>query len=201
MDLQGKKYVRVEGWASIAAVYGCTPSIREVVEEERGIRAIADLRTHDGRTIATAEGFCGLDEPRWSNQPLYARRGMAQTRAVSRVCRTAFAFVVTLIDGGLETTPAEEMPTANPEPIKPIATVSRMPSADASSKPVERSQRTRIRYGKDKGKYLCDVSDLTWIHTAAKKWVDANDPKWADSNQQWLSAIEEELGRRNGSGA
>jgi hypothetical protein len=34
---------------------------------------------------------------------------MAQTRAMSRACRSAFGFVVTLMDAGLETTPAEEM--------------------------------------------------------------------------------------------
>lgn len=192
MELQGKKYVKVEGWASIAAVYGCTPSIREVIEEERGIRAIADLRTHAGQVIATAEGFCGLDEPRWAHQPMYARRGMAQTRAVSRVCRTAFAFVVTLI-GGLETTPAEEMPTGDAEPARPRIVASQ-PKADAA--PGERTPRTRVRYGRDKGKYLCEVDNLDWIHAAAKKAVDAGDPKWGDSNREWLAAVEEELARR-----
>lgn len=34
----------------------------------------------------------------------------AQTRAISRACRSAFAFVVTYMDAGLETTPAEEVP-------------------------------------------------------------------------------------------
>jgi hypothetical protein len=34
---------------------------------------------------------------------------MAQTRAISRVCRSAFAFVVVLIDSDLSTTPAEEI--------------------------------------------------------------------------------------------
>jgi hypothetical protein len=36
---------------------------------------------------------------------------MAQTRAISRACRSAFAFVVTMMDAGLETTPAEEVPS------------------------------------------------------------------------------------------
>jgi hypothetical protein len=35
---------------------------------------------------------------------------MAQTRAISRACRSAFAFIVTYMDAGLETTPAEEVP-------------------------------------------------------------------------------------------
>jgi RNase H-fold protein (predicted Holliday junction resolvase) len=33
---------------------------------------------------------------------------MAQTRAISRVCRSAFAHCVVLIDADLSTTPAEE---------------------------------------------------------------------------------------------
>jgi hypothetical protein len=35
---------------------------------------------------------------------------MAQTRAMSRAARSAFAHVVTLMDAGLATTPAEEVP-------------------------------------------------------------------------------------------
>jgi hypothetical protein len=35
---------------------------------------------------------------------------MAQTRAISRACRSAFAHVVVMMDAGLSTTPAEEVP-------------------------------------------------------------------------------------------
>jgi hypothetical protein len=63
-----------------------------------------------GSVIATAEGFLGTDEPVWAKRPEYAKRAMAQTRAISRACRSAFAHVVVLIGGGLETTPAEEVP-------------------------------------------------------------------------------------------
>src|SRR3546814_13737348 len=35
---------------------------------------------------------------------------MAQTRAISRACRSAFAHVVVMIDADLATTPAEEVP-------------------------------------------------------------------------------------------
>jgi hypothetical protein len=63
-----------------------------------------------GQVIATAEGFLGEDEPVWAKRPEYAKRAMAQTRAISRACRSAFAHVVVLIGSGLETTPAEEVP-------------------------------------------------------------------------------------------
>lgn len=108
--IQGRKYVRVEGWQSIAVAYGCVASARDVEAVSGGIRAIGEVRRmSDGAVIATAEGFVGDDEKTWASRPMYARRAMAQTRAVSRACRSAFAFVVTLIDGNLSTTPAEEM--------------------------------------------------------------------------------------------
>ena len=59
--------------------------------------------------LATAEGFVGDDEKTWASRNEFARRAMAQTRAISRACRSAFAFVVVMMDAGLETTPAEEM--------------------------------------------------------------------------------------------
>jgi hypothetical protein len=63
----------------------------------------------DGQTLSTAEGFVGDDEPLWAARPEYARRAMAQTRSISRACRSAFAHVVVMMQAGLETTPAEEM--------------------------------------------------------------------------------------------
>lgn len=108
--IQGKKYVCVEGWYAIAAAHGCLVSISKVEAVDGGIRAIAELRRmSDGLVLATAEGFVGEDERMWAGRPLYARRAMAQTRASSRVCRSAFAHVVVLIDRDLGTTPAEEM--------------------------------------------------------------------------------------------
>lgn len=193
VEIDGKRYVPVEGWATIAAAYACAPSIREVIEEDRGIRAVAELRRADGTVVASAEGFCGLDEPRWSNRPLYARRGMAQTRAISRVCRTAFAFVVTLMDAGLQTTPAEEIPRAGESSdivdVKPEV---------AGRTPPERTPATRVRFGKSKGKYLCeiDAKDLEWQLGAAQKSVDANDPKWESQNRAWLASVQAEVARR-----
>lgn len=201
MELQGKRYVKVEGWQSIAAAYGCIPSIREVVEEERGVRAIAELRRHDGAVLATAEGYCGLDEPRWATQPMYARRGMASTRAISRVCRSAFAFCVVLIDGNLSTTPAEEIPQGGDVvDVQPVAPRPSPPRQSASSAGPERSAKTRVRFGKSKGKFLCELEadDLAWQRAAAQKSVDANDPKWHNANVEWLSYVDAELKRRQG---
>lgn len=108
--IQGKRYVGVEGWQAIAIAHGCTASSRDVEAIEGGIRAVGEIRRMaDGIVIATAEGFLGDDETTWAKRPMFARRAMAQTRAISRACRSAFAHVVVMIDKELGTTPAEEM--------------------------------------------------------------------------------------------
>ena len=110
-NIQGRKYVRVEGWQSIANAFGCVASAKDVERTETGYRAIGSVRRMDtGAVICEAEGFVGDDERTWAKRDEYAKRAMAQTRAISRACRSAFAFVVTMMDAGLETTPAEEVP-------------------------------------------------------------------------------------------
>jgi hypothetical protein len=121
-NIQGKRYVSVEGWQAIAIAHGCAAGARDVEKVEGGVRAIGEVRRmSDGQVIAVAEGFVGEDEPTWyggknkwgkeqPKRPDYAIRAMAQTRAISRACRSAFAHVVVMIDAGLSTTPAEEVP-------------------------------------------------------------------------------------------
>lgn len=119
--IQGRKYVGVEGWQAIAIAHGCSAGSRDVESVPGGVRAIGEIRRmSDGVVIATAEGFVGEDEPTWyggpsrgktlPKRPDYAIRAMAQTRAISRACRSAFAHVVVLMNAGLATTPAEEVP-------------------------------------------------------------------------------------------
>lgn len=135
MEIQGRKYVKVEGWQAIAIAHGCTASARDVERVSGGVRAIGEIRRmSDGAVIAEAEGFVGEDEPTWyggtsrawkwgekrgekvwydkelPKRPDYAIRAMAQTRAISRACRSAFAHVVVMMNAGLSTTPAEEVP-------------------------------------------------------------------------------------------
>lgn len=115
MAIQGRKYVKVEGWQAIAVAHGCVASAEDVhrINDEgmSGFSAMGVIRRmSDGAEIARAEGFLGDDEAMWTRRPVYARRAMAQTRAISRACRSAFAHVVVLIDANLSTTPAEEVP-------------------------------------------------------------------------------------------
>ncbi len=135
MEIQRRKYVKVEGWQAIAIAHGCTAGARDVERIDGGVRAIGEIRRmSDGALLAQAEGFVGEDEAVWfggeaegwewgqkrgekvkvikhyPKRPDYAIRAMAQTRAISRACRSAFAHVVVMIDAGLSTTPAEEIP-------------------------------------------------------------------------------------------
>jgi hypothetical protein len=149
MNIQGRKYVKVEGWQAIAIAHGCTGSARSVERVEGGVRAIGEVRRmSDGAVIAEAEGFVGEDEPTWfggevenkwgkktlQKRPDYAIRAMAQTRAISRACRSAFAHVVVMMNAGLSTTPAEEVPlegfSDGPRDVSP----SRNQSTDTSKR-------------------------------------------------------------------
>ncbi len=131
-----RRYVLVEGWMAIATAHGCMASCKLVEKVEDGFRAVAEIRRmRDGAVLCEAEGFVGKDETTWFGGPAevwskfknayvtvtkpkreeYAIRAMAQTRAVSRACRTAFAHVVVMMNENLSTTPAEEV--GEPEPM------------------------------------------------------------------------------------
>lgn len=118
-QIGAKRYVRVEGWQAIALAHGCVTSSRDVRRVEGGVAAIGEVRRRDtGAILAEAEGFVGEDEAMWARRPEFARRAMAQTRAISRACRAAFAHVVVMMAAGLETTPAEEMECAEQMPSR-----------------------------------------------------------------------------------
>jgi len=120
--IQGRRFVSVEGWQAIAIAHGCAAGARDVERVDGGVRAVGEVRRmSDGQLIAQAEGFVGEDEETWfggknkwgkelPKRNDYAIRAMAQTRAISRACRSAFAHVVVMMNAGLSTTPAEEVP-------------------------------------------------------------------------------------------
>ena len=164
--IQGRKYVRVEGWQSIAAAHGCIASIDSVTETDEGVIAIASLLDSIGNVRGKAEGYVGKDEKLWAARPKYAQRAMAQTRAISRVCRSAFAHVVVLMDAGLETTPAEEIPvedekshTPAPKPApRVVSPVQDFVQVSASG---EGWRNHVVHFGKNKGKTLGELPEFT----------------------------------------
>jgi hypothetical protein len=215
MDIQGRKYVRVEGWQSIATAHGCVASARNVEEVEGGVRAIGEIRRlADGALLATAEGFVGQDEAVWyggtvqtktgsRNYPpraKYAIRAMAQTRAISRACRTAFAHVVVLMDAGLETTPAEEVPSEGfgdkADKAIPVQVVKEAPAPAVTELKGWRGHK--IHFGKNSGVQLGTLGDnqLRWYIEncyPAKEFKGKITPE-AQSLADALKAAADELG-------
>jgi hypothetical protein len=124
-NIQGR-YVAVEGWQAIATAHGCTLGARDVERVDGGVRASARSgacrtaslsplpRVLSARTKrrGSAAQSRGKTLPKRAD---YAIRAMAQTRAMSRAGRTAFAHVVVMMNAGLATTPAEEMVTIDAE--------------------------------------------------------------------------------------
>ncbi len=109
--IQGKKFVRVEGWVTLATLRGCLP--REVAVHEmpegRYVAEVELVRMSDGMVLTRASAECGGPDDRvWMGRPQNARRSMAITRATGKACRIAFAWVLSLAKR-YETTPAEEM--------------------------------------------------------------------------------------------
>lgn len=59
-----------------------------------------------------------------------------------------------------------------------------------------------VPFGRDKGKKLSEVNDLSWLHRVVTENV--NDPgkeRWRAKNQELLDAIDAELARRKGGGS
>lgn len=126
VTIQKRRYVCVEGWQVIATAHGCVLSAGEVKREKSGFSAVGKvIRMSDGVELCRAEGFVGDDEKTWGKRDEYAKRAMAQTRAMSRAARSAFAAVVVLIGDDLATTPAEEVPPGGfaPKATQPVPDV------------------------------------------------------------------------------
>ena len=149
VKIQNKKYVPVEGWMAIATAHGCNLSATDVKQINGGISARGIVRRiTDGLILGEAEGFVGEDEKIWQARPLYARRAMAQTRAMSRAARSVFAHVVVLMDAGLSTTPAEEMGHngKDEEESKPEIQVAQPQPQQTQPKYLSQKETTVIRF-------------------------------------------------------
>jgi hypothetical protein len=120
LTIQGRKYVKVEGWTTLGIMLGVVAREVTTVEQDGIYIATVELvRLSDQAVISRASAECGsadeLDrygKPVWANRPRYARRSMAQTRATGKACRLAFSWIMAL--AGYEPTPAEEMPNEEP---------------------------------------------------------------------------------------
>lgn len=108
----GQLYVRYAGGSAIANSLGYTISTTKplfVDSAEGQYYECTAYLLDNGRVVAEAVGYLGMDEPRWANEPIYSKRSMAQTRAAARLCRQNFAHFYIAI--GASDTAWEEMPT------------------------------------------------------------------------------------------
>ncbi len=199
-----RKYVQVEGWQAIAVAHGCAASSTNVERIPGGFRATGEVRRmSDGHLIAQAEGFVGEDEPTWfggttkrwkwgekrgekiwyedvlPKRADYAIRAMAQTRAISRACRSAFAHVVVMMNADLATTPAEEVPDGGfdghdtpqviEQPTSTAEDVEKLKLADDAKKYVDEIE-------------LCDTSEklekVVMRHAVLMGSLVSKLPKW-----------------------
>jgi len=117
------EHVMVEAWGTLARFDGCAMTqIGKATKREDGAwEARAGLRRlSDGMIIAEAEHECGgPDDAGWHErknkdtgemEPVsdYAKKSMAITRAMGKVCRMNYSWIIVL--AGYSATPLEEMP-------------------------------------------------------------------------------------------
>lgn len=179
IKIQNKKYVPVEGWMAIATAHGCNLSATDVKSVDGGISARGIVRRiSDGITLGEAEGFVGDDEKTWSNRPLFARRAMAQTRAMSRAARSVFAHVVVLMDAGLETTPAEEMgheievKTVTSTPQREIVQPVKPEPKPEPKKPDDRETYNKFKTAISESLLQFDINRFIKANQTFEKYID-----------------------------
>lgn len=110
--IQGKRFVKCEGWTTLACLRGCLPREVSVTEmpEGRYVAEVELIRVSDGMVLTRASSECGgPEDTTWARRAPNARRSMAITRATGKACRVAFSWVMAL--AGFEPTPLEEMPS------------------------------------------------------------------------------------------
>jgi len=115
-QIGGKKHLDYEAWLTVAASYGARPSIewtKEIIEKDGEVggfvarACLIDMAS--GTKFSFVEHECSREESSWAERDRYALLSMAETRAASKACRMAFAWVVVLSGEGFATTPSEEM--------------------------------------------------------------------------------------------
>jgi hypothetical protein len=113
-DIQGKKYVKCEGWQTLGIMLGILPKEKDVKELADGSyeASVELVSMRNGMVVGCGSALCGMDEKRWSGSQKYARRSMAITRATGKAYRISFGWIMNL--AGYQSTPAEEMPEQIP---------------------------------------------------------------------------------------
>jgi len=93
--------------------------------------------------VASGEAMCSSKEERWSHADEYAIKSMAITRASGKAYRIPLSFLAVM--AGLEATPAEEIPTAEPTTSGDSATAPQIASITRLARDQRLTDDERIR--------------------------------------------------------
>lgn len=116
-NINGREYVRVEGWTLLGSMMGVFPVLVWTRPVEGGWEARVEARTLAGAVVGASEAQCLSTERNWANRDDFALRSMAQTRATAKALRLPLGFIVEM--AGYNATPAEEMPVDAPAQSSP----------------------------------------------------------------------------------
>jgi hypothetical protein len=106
VNIKGREYVEVAGWQMLGMMLGVTPVVQHTTPVAEGWEARAELHDRSGRVVGAGEAECLTSEKDWKSRDDYARRSMAQTRAIGKAYRNTFGFIAQA--AGYEVLPAEE---------------------------------------------------------------------------------------------
>lgn len=201
-NIQGKNYVRVEGWSLLGAMLQATPVTewtKPVWREGDDARPFGwESRVYVRRgsqVIAAAEAMCCRDERTWSTRDNFALRSMAQTRATSKALRLAVGFIMSL--AGYEGTPADEVPDGGFDKKPAAETPKPAPTPEIISLP--RAQFLAAEYARKLPKHPNETAEMA----QARRLADARRATGnaaldsfkslsrteADALQSWLDSI------------
>lgn len=109
-NIQGKKYIKAEGWQTLGTFLGVVPREKSVIRHDDGSYEayIEIVKFRDGTIVGGGSAICSRKEKRWGTADEYAIRSMAITRATGKAFRVGFSWIVTL--AGYSPTPEEEIP-------------------------------------------------------------------------------------------
>ena len=106
VQIKGRTYIEVEGWQMLGMMLGVAPVVKATHPVDGGWEAIVELHDRTGRVVGAGEAECLTSEKDWKTRDDYARRSMAQTRAIGKAYRNTFGFIAKA--AGYEVLPAEE---------------------------------------------------------------------------------------------
>jgi hypothetical protein len=104
------RHVTIEGWqfaGALVGVFGVVVKTERIkIDGVSGWEAHAEARTIGGQIVGAGDGMCMKNESRWGSVDEYARRSMAQTRALARALSGPLRFAVQ--KAGFDGTPYED---------------------------------------------------------------------------------------------